>query len=138
MGKLDQDGAGLMAVQAGTTPPTGEEGLVVPVPSGQEVTLIDVIAGAEGPSGLALRFRFLAPAIAAQGGSVGFETAAADMAHLCQTFALPRVALSGPVPDQIIISLSDRLVPFGEAAPDATQFFEAYRIEGGLCIWEPF
>jgi hypothetical protein len=29
-------------------------------------------------------------------------------------------------------------VPFGEPAPDATQFFEAYRVEGDTCIWEAF
>ena len=34
--------------------------------------------------------------------------------------------------------LLSRAVPFGEAAPDATQFFEAYRVEGDACIWEAF
>jgi hypothetical protein len=60
------------------------------------------------------------------------------MAHLCQSYALPRLSETGPVPAQIIISLSDRPVPFGEASPEATQFFEAYRIEGDACIWEAF
>ena len=46
--------------------------------------------------------------------------------HLCQNFALPRISDIGPQPSQIVSSLSDRPVPFGEAAPDATQFFEAY------------
>ena len=45
---------------------------------------------------------------------------------------------TGPQPSQIVISLSDRAVPFGEADPEATQFFEAYRVEGGACIWEMF
>ena len=88
------------------------------------------------PSGLAARFRFVAPQI--KGGAVEFEVASADMAHLCQNFALQRVAKFGPVPSQIIISLSDSAVPFGEAAPDVTQFFEAYRIEDERCIWEAF
>jgi len=114
------------------------EDAVVPVPSGQAVRLLDVVLNAPGPDGVAARFRFVAPAIAKDGGEVDFETASADMAHLCQSYALPRLAELGPVPTQIIISFSDRPVPFGEAAPDATQFFEAYRVEGDACIWEAY
>jgi hypothetical protein len=29
-------------------------------------------------------------------------------------------------------------VPFGEATPDVTQFFEAYTIKNNACIWEAF
>lgn len=113
------------------------DGTRIDVPSGQEITLQDVIWNAPGPDGLALRFRFLAPGIA-PGGGVEFETAAADMQHLCDTYALPRIAEQGPHPEQVIISLSDVAVPFGEAAPEATQFFESYRIEDGVCVWEMF
>lgn len=115
----------------------GEDAVVV-VPSGQDVRLLEVVLNAPGPDGVAARFRFVAPAIAKDGGEIDFETASADMAHLCQTYALPKLAELGPVPTQIIISFSDRPVPFGEAAPDATQFFEAYRVEGDACIWEAF
>ncbi len=107
----------------------------IPVPSGQAVTLIDVIQDTAGPSGLTVRFRFLAPAIAE---GIDFETAAADMADLCSTYALPRISATGPVPAQIVVSLHDRVLPFGEAAPGAVQYFEAYRIEDGACIWEMF
>ncbi len=113
------------------------DGTPIMVPSGQEITLQDVIWNAPGPDGLALRFRFLAPGIA-PGGGVEFETASADMQHLCDAYALPRVAEQGPHPEQVIISLSDVAVPFGEAAPEATQFFESYRIEDGACVWEMF
>ena len=111
---------------------------LIAVPSGQAISFLDVVTDAPGPDGLTARFRFLAPAIAREGGSVDFDTAAADMLHLCQSFALPLLDPSAPPPSQIVISLSDRLVPFGEAAPEATQFFEAYRIEDGRCIWEAF
>ena len=114
------------------------EGLRVDVPSGQEVSFLDVVLDAPGPIGLTARFRFVAPAIAKNGGTVDFETASADMVHLCQNFALPRISDIGPQPSQIVISLSDRPVPFGEAAPDATQFFEAYTIRDNACIWEAF
>lgn len=123
----------------------GDGGTVTPgddqpitVPSGQAVTLQETIWNVPGPEGLVTRFRFIAPGIAREGGTVDFETASADMLHLCQSFALERVTTAGALPSQIIISFSDQVVPFGEAAPDATQYFEAYRIENGSCIWEAF
>lgn len=112
------------------------DGAAIPVPSGQPVTLQDVIWNESGPQGLTLRFRFIAPQIARAGGSVDFDTAAADMQALCEGFALPRLAEFGPMPAQVVISLADVEVPFGEAAPDATQFFEAFSIRDGACIWE--
>ena len=108
----------------------------IALPSGQAVTLIETIWNAPGPDGLVTRFRFLAPAINPDLGAVDFEMAAADIAWLCQNYALDRVVQMGPLPAQVVVSLSDRLVPFGETAPDAVQFFEAFRIENGTCIWE--
>ncbi len=110
------------------------------LPSGQVVTLQDVVWNAPGPAGLTLRFRFIAPAIAETetGAAVDFDTAAGDMAWLCQFYALPRLSALGPEPAQIIISLSDRPLRFGEAAPDAVQFFEAYSLTDGRCTVELF
>ena len=110
----------------------------ITLPSGQVATVQDVVWNAPGPAGLTLRFRFIAPAIAAEGGSVDFMTASQDMAWLCQTYALPRVPATGPQPQQIIISLADRELAFGQPAPEATQFFEAYSLKDGLCILEAF
>ncbi|WP_246020453.1 DUF6497 family protein [Aliigemmobacter aestuarii] len=121
--------------QDGSAVLTGEDA-TIPVPSGQPVTLQDVIWNAPGPEGLTLRFRFVAPQIAREGGGVDFDTAAADMLDLCQNYALQRLSETGPVPNQIIISLSDVALPFGEAAPDATQFFEAFSIVDGQCVWD--
>lgn len=115
-----------------------EDDAPIEVPSGQPIRLIDTIWGVPGPSGLAVRFRFLAPQIERDLGRMTFIEAEADMAHLCEHYALPRVAVPGPEISQIIISLSDRIVEFGEISPDATQFFEAYRPENGTCIWEGF
>jgi hypothetical protein len=131
-GGAGRDGA--VRVQAG--PDVPDEQIVLP--SGQTVTLQDVVWNVPGPEGLTSRFRFIAPAIAASGGTVDFETAAADMLWLCQNYALPRVADPGPQPSQIVISLSDIPVPFGEANPVATQFFEAYTLEDGACQWSVF
>lgn len=110
----------------------------IPVPSGQAVLLQDVVQDAPGPQGLTVRFRFVAPAIARAGGTVAPEDAFVDMEYLCRTYAMPRLSNTGPVPAQVVISLSDMAVPFGEPVPEATQFFEAYRIEDGTCIWEAF
>lgn len=109
----------------------------IAVPSGQAITLQDVVWNAPGPAGLTLRFRFVAPGIA-KGGAVSFEAASADMEWLCQNYAVPRIANLGPQPAQIVISLSDRPLPFGESAPDATQFFEAYSFTDGQCVWDMF
>jgi hypothetical protein len=115
--------------------PDTPAGGTIPVPSGQAVTFLDVVTDASGPAGLTARFRFLAPGIA---GGVDFQTAAADMQALCDTYALPRIANTGPQPAQIVIVLMDRVVEFGVADEAATQFFEAYSLQDGACIWEPF
>ena len=114
------------------------EDVSVVVPSGQPITLQETVWGQPGPEGLTMRFLFVAPEIARDGGSVPFEVATEDMRWLCENYALPRIANPGPAVAQIIISLSDRPVPFGQPAPEATQFFEAYGIEGNSCIWEVF
>jgi Family of unknown function (DUF6497) len=111
---------------------------VIEVPSGQRVTLLDVITNVPGPEGLATRFRFLAPSITREGGTVDAETAAGDMDYLCQNFALAKIAEMGPQPQQIIISMADVDVPFGEARPDATQFFNSYSIADGTCVWDVY
>lgn len=106
----------------------------VAVPSGQPVTFVELVRDAPG-SGLTYRFRFIAPSIA---GAVDFDTAMGDMDFLCESFALPRLAATGPLPAQVVISLSDRPVAFGDTAPEAVQFFEAYRPDGETCVWEAF
>ena len=111
---------------------------VIAVPSGQVVTLLDVITDIQGPEGLAIRFRFLAPGIARDGGLVNAETAALDMDHLCAAYALVRISNTGPQPAQIIISMSDIDLPFGETRPDATQYFNAYSIVDGSCVWDVY
>lgn len=111
---------------------------LIAVPSGQPVTFVEVISGQRGPQGVTERYRFIAPEIERDGGSVTFDQASADMHHLCESYALPRIANTGPQPSQIVISLADRPVEFGTASPAATQYFEAYNVNGKQCIWEGF
>lgn len=108
------------------------------VPSGQAVTLYDVITDVPGPAGDTHRYRFLAPGISGGDGAVSMEETMSDMDHLCATVAIPRIRAAGARPAQIIISLSDREVEFGQPNPEITQFFEAYAIQGTDCIWEGF
>ena len=108
-----------------------------PLPSGQTVELMELRSD-EVSGETWLRFRFLAPAIAREGGTVDFAGAEGDMAHLCQTVALEHLAETGVSADRIVVSLSDRVVDFGVADADATQYFDAFRVEDGRCIWEGF
>jgi len=107
----------------------------IAVPSGLPLTLHEVITNRPG-QGLTYRFRFIAPDITRD--EMDYDTVEADMAHLCQAVALSHIPNTGPKPNQIVISIADRETTFGSPDPDATQFFEAYSIEGDTCIWEPF
>ncbi|OCX66190.1 hypothetical protein BFP70_07780 [Thioclava sp. SK-1] len=109
----------------------------ISVPSGQDIRWQETVSDAQGSAGRTIRFRFVAPAIA-DATKVDAEVALDDMLALCDTFAVPRIPNVGPQPEQIVISLADRDIPFGEANPDAVQYFEAYSIVDGHCQWEFF
>ncbi len=66
------------------------------------------------------------------------ERIEADMRHLCEAEALPRLETAPEQVERVVVSIADRPVPFGETDPEAAQVFEAYRVEGGACIWEGF
>lgn len=127
----------ILSALAGYSGPTWADE-TIKVPSGQAITYIDTVHDASGPEGLTYRFRFLAPSIARDGGDISADAAEADMQALCDTFALPRLPATGPRPEEVVISLSDRLVEFGAPAPEATQYFEAYKPDDTACIWEAF
>ena len=110
-------------------PPAGD---AVAVPSGRVVQALDVITDQHGPAGATARFRFVVPGLQPD------EDTSADMQALCDAYALPRTESMVPAPQQIVITFADRAVPFGEAAPDAVQFFEAYAPKDGACVWEMF
>ncbi|WP_417720971.1 DUF6497 family protein [Salipiger sp.] len=108
----------------------------VAVPSGMRVAFHDVIRDAPG-EGLIYRFRFVAPEI---GGDAPrpYEEVAPDMDFLCDGYAVPRLAQTGPVPGRIVISLMADVVEFGEPNPEIPQYFESYSLRDGACIWEAF
>ncbi|MCA0869337.1 DUF6497 family protein [Seohaeicola saemankumensis] len=116
---------------------TADEPPSLPVPSGQDVFLSEVLID-NTPGEIWVRFRFLAPRIGSDAGKVGYDVSAIDMDHLCQSLAVPYLSRHDLDPARVVISLSDRAVTFGASDPEATQFFEAYRLEGERCIWEGF
>ena len=114
-----------------------QDAVPIEVPSGQQIEFYEVIWEAEGDLNT-YRFRYIAPEITRDGGDISFDQAETDIKFLCETSALPALIEQGRPVDKVIISLSDREVEFGKAAPEATQFFEVYSPEGTACIWEGF
>lgn len=110
-------------------------GDLLAVPSEQPVTFLEMLSDTTA-SGLMFRFRFITPEIGQAGRD--YLDVEVDMQYLCETFAIPRVAETGPQPSQIVISFSQQETEFGVANEDVTQFFEAYRIEDETCILEFF
>lgn len=126
------------AVVVGLALPWGSAGhaaadpVPVEVPSGQQVALMGVLLD-ETPGALWARFRFVAPDL---GGDVSAETAAEDMDDLCAHVAVPYLLHNQIEPARVVISLSDRELEFGAKAPEAVQYFEAYTLDDGACVWE--
>ncbi|MDQ2064930.1 DUF6497 family protein [Xinfangfangia sp. CPCC 101601] len=120
------------ACEEQSAPEAEVTGEAIAVPSGRAVHVLDVITDLQGPSGATARFRFVVPGLKAE------EDASADMEALCTSYALPRTDGMVPPPQQIVIVFADQPVPFGEQAPDAVQFFEAFSLQDGACIWEMF
>jgi hypothetical protein len=106
---------------------------VVAVPSGISVTLFDVRFEAEPPLA---RFRFVVPDIA--DGAVAFADVVEDMTFLCDAVVVPALAANGWSAGEVVISFSAEELPFGEAAPEITQYFQPYSVADGACIWEDF
>lgn len=104
------------------------------LPSGQPIVLWEIVwervAGAETQAVL----RFIAPGIAREGGTVDAAAAALDMEWLCRTHGVPVASLPAASSDSVVVTMMDRPVPRGATDPAATQYFGAYRIEGGDCL----
>ncbi|WP_235857746.1 DUF6497 family protein [Marimonas lutisalis] len=109
---------------------------VPPLPSGLEARLQEVVLDVKPDGQLDYaRYRFVADALVAE---PDFDLLLSDLEFLCNSYALPDLTASVARYDRIVISLADRETELGVASPDATQFFELYRVENGACIWEAF
>ncbi len=105
-------------------------------PSGRALALHEVLTDT-GPGALWVRFRFVSQDLT-QDAIEDHGRLSADMDWLCANLVLPYLGHHRLQPDRVVISFSDRPVPFGEKAPEAVQVFETYRIEDGACIWEEY
>lgn len=123
----------LIARVAPAATETGAAALILP--SGQEVHEQEVLSE-RSAYGLTYRFRYIGAGIGLLLAGDDPLVVERDMAFLCETVALPRLAGLSPYPASIIISIAERAVPFGTSSPDTRQAFEAYRPEGDRCIWE--
>lgn len=112
-------------------------GEAVLLPSKQKVLLYEVIVEA-GEAADTYRLRFLKLGITGADLLAEMQVNEADMAYLCQTYALPAIADAGGAVERIVISFSDKPTEFGVASPDAVQVFESYWVESGTCEWEEF
>lgn len=89
----------------------------------------------EGAEERWLVMRYLAPQIARDGGSLGYEDVAEEMDALCNGEGLSTaLAHESPV-DQIVITLMDRVVERGQPDPEATQFIASYDVTEAGCEW---
>ena len=123
-----------MALGLGLGGPAAAQG----VPSGQAVVLWQVLWERVDGQGTQAILRFIAPAVAREGGSVDYDRARDDMDWLCETHGLPVAALPYARSDSIVVTLMDRPVPRGATDPEATQYFGLYRVENGTCEAENY
>lgn len=107
----------------------------IAVPSGQSIEFKQVIWAEEAETPNAI-FRFVAPEITRDGTGIEYDTAADDILFLCETFALPRVLeVQGTRDVELVISLSQQDLAYGEINPDIPQFFENFVVHDAVCDW---
>lgn len=120
----------LLGREQPATPDMRNGGLTV-LPSGLRAELQEMIWNHPG-QGLTYRFRFFADGFHE---TEDLEKVMTDLHHLCTHFVLDRLANTGPMPGQVVVSLADQPSDFGKFDPEITQVFEAFRIENNTCIW---
>ncbi|SFM51853.1 hypothetical protein SAMN04488042_10888 [Shimia aestuarii] len=105
------------------------------VPSGNEIHLQEILLETRDDKLRVARFRYIMPLIR-QG--VEFAEIEDDFFHLCIGVAVPYLTTQGETVDQVVISMADRETEFGVMDTLATQYFEAFTVQDGTCIWEGF
>lgn len=98
---------------------------------------VEIHAGqGEGREERWLVMRWLVPAIARDGGSMGYEDVAAGMDALCNGPGLETARGHESPVSQIVVTLMDRVVEWGRPAPEATQFIASYAVTEAGCEWQ--
>lgn len=113
--------------------PTGE----VEAPSGQPLVLRDLMVEETPWSGeMQIVVRLLAPLIAGEG--LSNSELRTDMDWACRTWGVPAAQTRASTPDWIVIEMMEAPVERGLSTPGVRRYFETYRLEGPVCIWELF
>ena len=152
--------AGCGAVPAGGAPNGGRDCALIPgivlaaallaaLPSGAARAAGDAVLPESGYDDLVFhdtipreddtapwRFRFVLPDLGGPGRS--FDDVSATMMALCERVVVPRLGDRAGEGDRVVVTLMREPVDFGSTDPQSVQFFEAYRLEDGRCIWEFF
>ena len=99
------------------------------LPSGRQVWWLDSAQDTQGVAGLTYRFRFVYPNLTPAMDEATQQAVHQDMEALCNGFAVPRLGRPGAsLPEQIVITLMQRPLTFGESDSSITQFFEAFSL----------
>ncbi|MGX9356633.1 DUF6497 family protein [Roseobacteraceae bacterium S113] len=104
------------------------------VPSARDVHLIEYLVDVD-EVGPVLRARYHAPQLEAD---ADIDQVLADMEHLCEAYAVNSLKDMSSENERVIVSMSSQPLEFGTIDAETIQFFEAYRVENGRCIWEMF
>lgn len=124
---------GFVALFGGATTVAGQEGAPT-VPSGLDLTLYEMILEDQPDGQVWARYRFVAPDLKQE----DYDRVSGDFPEICAAYALPQLEHNGTHAEMIVLTYADRPIPFGEAAPEAVQFVESFRVDQGACVWEVF
>lgn len=104
------------------------------IPSGFEHSLFETLEDTMPDGKRVLRLRYVADSL----GAEDHQRVSADFAALCARDALPHQAKADPKFDEVVISLANKKSEFAVFNPEVTQYFEAFTLKNGSCIWEAF
>lgn len=108
----------------------------IALPSGRSVTHIETIIDMDA---MTSRFRFTMVDLQADPDALSDGPGRVeDLGFLCQLFAILEADAVAAYPDAVVISVAAKPTVFGDATPDIAQFFEAFVVEDGHCIWDEF
>jgi len=107
----------------------------VTLPSGLEAGLMEGFVEVQPDGDRWARFRYVMPALAE---AADFDLVQKDFVVLCEAQALPMLSDAGEQVSQVIVSLMDKPLEFGQSDPGTVQYFETFAIRDGRCTWEEF
>lgn len=108
----------------------------ITLPSGKTVTHFETM---HDDDAMVSRFRFTMAALQTNPDALSDGPArVADLGFLCELFAVIEADAAAPYPDAVVISVAASQTTFGDATPDVAQFFEAFVVDDGHCIWDEF